>query len=122
MHKPFTVSKKSVLALPAPEVAPAADKPSRPVNMDRLADLSKPKPKKEDPTLRTGPAPMKRMPPRINSQSRLLQQRAKRLQEQRKVDREGEILAVTQGPTFKKQQEQKIVPRRPTLGYRKGHK
>ena len=79
MHKPFTVSKKpSVLALPAPE--PLSEKPIRPVNMDRMNTLSKPKLKASDPSIRTGPVQTKRLP-RINSKSRLLENRVKKINE-----------------------------------------
>ena len=61
MHKPFMVSKKaSALALVAPEPT-VADKPPRPVNMDRLAHLSKPLKKKEDPTVRNAPTKTKKL-------------------------------------------------------------
>jgi len=55
------VSKKaSALALVAPEPT-VADKPPRPVNMDRLAHLSKPLKKKEDPTVRNAPTKTKKL-------------------------------------------------------------
>ena len=91
------ISKKpsEILALPLPEPTAAA-KPPRPVDMDRLSKLSKPKPKAEDPSIRTSVPKPKKLT-RINSKSRLLQKRARRLQEKRRSNSNEPILALTTG-------------------------
>jgi len=69
-------ASSSMLALP-PASTDAA-KPPKPVDMERLSRLSKPKPQKKDPTVRKGPTQIKKLV-KIDSKSNLLKQRVKRL-------------------------------------------
>jgi hypothetical protein len=97
MKKP---SGTGLLALPPsqPEAAPAkVEKPARPVDMDRLAAMSKPRPKKEDPEKRKEAPKVKKLA-KISSKNRLLANRSKRLQAQKEKDAEKpELLAITTG-------------------------
>jgi hypothetical protein len=65
--------------------------------MDRLAAMSKPRPKKEDPEKRKEPPKVKKLA-KISSKSRLLANRSKRLQAQKEKDGDKpELLAITTG-------------------------
>lgn len=76
----MVTKKPAPLAIKATkESTPAEAKPPKPVDMDRIAKLSKPAPKKKDPLLRSASKQGIRRLAKIPSNSHLLQNRHNRI-------------------------------------------